>query len=310
MPTPVLASVRATSLDSITLINNLAIRDAGSHDATTDTPGINTFLADLRSMPGGKILYVNNTLNQAVTLSIETSDNSINVVKFATYNTIPANTSTYISTAVLPQLATPLFYLGVNATCTIAPTSGTLTVKVYCSNFSPASTTVSIIDSLFATYSAAFSGLTPVANATDIAGIYNSSVTTMKVTKLFLTFSMSPSRTIATYLIKRSTPNSTAGSSLITPVSYDSADTIIGGVARTWATNPVTPGALVGTIYSSLVFGDTTKNALDRLVLDYGVRPSSKAIILHNGEGIYWNLNGSSDSAKTTYYGTFEWTEN
>lgn len=110
------------------LISALAIRDTSSHDPTTDAGA--TFLADARFTPGGRILYVANTLNQAVTITLLASidGTAANLVVVGTGKSVTATTSIWLDTADIAQLADPHSYIGVRAAAAVSPTSGTLTV--------------------------------------------------------------------------------------------------------------------------------------------------------------------------------------
>jgi hypothetical protein len=117
-----------------TIINALAIRDTSAHDATTDSGS--TFLLNLLAQPGSRILSVTNTLNQAVSITLEYSLDGVHVTTVGNAISVAAS-----GTAPVPidptQISTLAYaypYLSVQAQCSVAPTSGTLTVSILSSS--------------------------------------------------------------------------------------------------------------------------------------------------------------------------------
>lgn len=117
-----------------TLINALAIRDTSAHDCTTDTPGTNTFLADVRAIPGSRLLYVVNGLDQAVTITLEGSGDGVAVQAQGSGVSIDSATTAWIDASSISQLSNPYPYVSVEAQCGMSPTSGTLTVELIVSS--------------------------------------------------------------------------------------------------------------------------------------------------------------------------------
>ncbi|MBA3826890.1 MAG: hypothetical protein H0X24_23730 [Ktedonobacterales bacterium] len=136
MPTPVLTTAQnnqnvSAIIATPTLIKALAILDTGNHDPTTDTPGTNTFLADGRFHPSGRLLFVNNGLNQSVTVTLVASFDGVNIVTQGTGVAVTANTPAFwIDSTALAQLANAYPFVGVRVTAGVAPTTGTITVNL------------------------------------------------------------------------------------------------------------------------------------------------------------------------------------
>lgn len=107
------------------LIPALAIRDTANHDPTTDAT---ILLADARFAPGGRILYIANSHNQAVTITLLASvdGTATNLVVVGTGKSVAASTSIWLDTADIAQLADPHPYVGVRAVAAVSPASGTL----------------------------------------------------------------------------------------------------------------------------------------------------------------------------------------
>jgi hypothetical protein len=111
------------------VISALAIRDTSTHDATTDSGY--TFLLNVQNLAGAKELYVKNSLNQAVTITLEYSFDGSTVATIGNAApAIAASTNTTIDTSQIAELAGGFPYVCVQAQCSVAPTSGSLTVYV------------------------------------------------------------------------------------------------------------------------------------------------------------------------------------
>src|ERR1700690_1263852 len=118
---PALVNPGTGALAQLVVISALAIRDTNTHDCTTDTPGLPTFLADLHTMPGARALYVANSLNQAVTISLEYSVDGITVATIGSTVSVASGTRQYIDASSIAQLAGPFPYLAVQAQCGTGP---------------------------------------------------------------------------------------------------------------------------------------------------------------------------------------------
>lgn len=136
MPTPVLTNAQnnqniSATITTPTLINALSIRDTSNHDPSTDTPGTNTFLADGRFHPSGRLLFVNNGLNQSVTVSLVASFDGVNLVTQGTGVPVTANTPAFwIDSTTLAQLANAYPYVGVRVVAGVSPTTGAISVNL------------------------------------------------------------------------------------------------------------------------------------------------------------------------------------
>lgn len=137
MPNPVLTiehfgEVINSAIATPTVMSALSLRDIATHDPTTnaggDVPGTNTFLADLRFHPNGRLIFVNNGLNQAVTVTLVASFDGVNIVAVGTGVSAAASTSAFIDNTAYAQLANAYPYVGVRLVPAVAPTTGTITV--------------------------------------------------------------------------------------------------------------------------------------------------------------------------------------
>ena len=141
---PTLQNTSTGVISTAVCINALAIRDANVHDPSTDTPGINTFLVDMHQLPGSRMLYVGNSLNQPVTVTLLTSYDSVVLIEVATGVVAASATPVYLDTVSIPQLANPYPVLGVRVVSGTPPTSGTLTVAIVGASVGGAVSTFSI----------------------------------------------------------------------------------------------------------------------------------------------------------------------
>ena len=94
--------------------------------AITDTVVHNTAILDLSVISGKKTIFVQNTLNQAITIVIWVTVPSGGVIN-SNGIIVPANEPKLITAADMPLLAEPLYSALIQGRCTIAPTSGSLT---------------------------------------------------------------------------------------------------------------------------------------------------------------------------------------
>jgi len=131
---PSISNIVSGIVAKATVINSLAIRDTNAHNATTDTPGTYTFVADLRQLPGSRMLYVNNGLNKNVDISLQGSIDGTTLVTVGSSVTVTTATQTFIDSYQLPQLSDILPYASVTITAADTPTTGTITVVILAGN--------------------------------------------------------------------------------------------------------------------------------------------------------------------------------
>ena len=100
------------------VFNALAITDTGIH---------NSARIDCTPYPGKKVLYVENTLNQAVNLTLFAYPSLGGGNAYSAQN-VAASTNVIIEPGVIAALDDPINNFILQAACTVAPTSGSLTV--------------------------------------------------------------------------------------------------------------------------------------------------------------------------------------
>lgn len=160
-----------------------------------------------------------------------------------------------------------------------------------------------------ATYSAAASGLTPAASATDVFTITGSASKTIKITRISVTGSTTAGSGVLVNLqiIKRSTANSGGTSTTLTNVPHDSTSAAATATVRSYTANP-TLGSTVGTIRAERVAFESTSVIASRLNWDFGTRGAKNIVLRGTSEVIAINL-----SAKTVTGGSLsidiEWVE-
>jgi hypothetical protein len=160
------------------------------------------------------------------------------------------------------------------------------------------------------TYSAAVTGFTPVANATDYLSIGNPSGSNLivKVTHINVSGIATAGAAVTLQVIKRSTLDTGGTPTALTAVPYDSKDVAATAVVNTYAANP-TLGTTVGTLKSTYWgVGTSGSTNIQEQTYDFATKPT-KAITLRAGECIALNANGVSPGAGSLYNIDIEWTE-
>ena len=117
------AAIKLTGrkVEEIILHNVLAIRDTANH---------NSSYIDISNLSGKKYLHITNDLDQSVdvTLLIATAGTTDFALVAGQTKTITAGTWDTVTAADIRELAEPLQQLSVRLKCSIAPTTGTVTV--------------------------------------------------------------------------------------------------------------------------------------------------------------------------------------
>ncbi len=109
------------------LVNGLAIRDTIAHDITTD---VAISYLDCRHLPGNKLLFYNNSLNQTATVQLFVSPDGVNFYLVGATQSMTNATSGFIDTTAYAQLANAYPYVALQVKCSVAPVSGNLTVSL------------------------------------------------------------------------------------------------------------------------------------------------------------------------------------
>lgn len=169
-----------------------------------------------------------------------------------------------------------------------------------------------------ATYSAAKVGLVPGSSATDIFTLTGSATKIVRVTRIEIagTSTSASGAALDVLLLKRSTAN-TLGTSTgsPTPVPHDSADAVATATVLAYTAVPTT-GTLVGTAIRNqklmlALATDTSSDfpPMDRIVWEFGNRPSKGLVLRGIGEVLAINLNAATPTATASFDIAIEWTE-
>lgn len=105
-------------VQEVTAFNALAIIDTVNHDVTID----------VSNLSGRKVFLVCNTHNQAVTVSIIAATSSGTSCVTLGSKSVAATSYALISAADIATLVEPFMKLTVRTQCSVAPTSGNVTV--------------------------------------------------------------------------------------------------------------------------------------------------------------------------------------
>lgn len=292
-----------------TIMNALAIRDTSAHDPTTDTPGTNTFLADLTYLPGGRLIYINNGLNQMVTVQLVTSFDMTTLISLGNAMTVAAATQVYFDINTMHRLLNPYTTLGIRVTASSSPASGTFSASLVGATAHGTATTATFpLDGPYRTYATSVASLVTTTTATDIAGIYNNSIGVVKICHLILSFTQQTGADRELYVVKRSTKNTGAAGQTPTIVPYDSNDVAANAVVVGYTANPSVLGTLVGNIIVAHLYGGGGSSQSTLFDIVFGAHPNARQPILRQNEGLYFNLNGVTISSPS-FDIYFEWVE-
>lgn len=108
-------------------IANSAIRDTTTHTVASDT---SLALANVGNYGGRKLLCVSNTLGQTLSVQLVASLDASTVVPVGAAQNATSGGVSFIDTTALAQLANPYPYVGVQLSCSVAPTTGSAIVTL------------------------------------------------------------------------------------------------------------------------------------------------------------------------------------
>jgi hypothetical protein len=178
--------------------------------------------------------------------------------------------------------------------------------------FAYGSLAVSPIDGYKASYSAAIGGLVGVTGCTDLFTLTGSATKTIRITRCDVSGAIATTAAqIEVYALVRSTANSGGTSTTPTPVPYDSSDSGATAIVRAYTANPASLGTLVGNVrVAKMLLGVTGGTTVqDRLIWDFGDRPT-KALVLRGATQVFAiNLNAIAFGTATSFNIYIEWTE-
>lgn len=164
-----------------------------------------------------------------------------------------------------------------------------------------------------ATYSAAITGLTVAASATDVFTITGSASTIVKVLRISISAWASSVSNRDIQLIKRSTANTGGTSTTRSAVAHDSTNATASAVVRAYTANP-TVGTEVGLVRAAKlsISNQTPGNAQSQagfsvLVWDFS-RPGQAITLRGTAEVLSVNLNANT-IAGSNFNIDIEWTE-
>jgi len=168
------------------------------------------------------------------------------------------------------------------------------------------------LDGFKASYSIGVGALVAVTGATDIFTISGAAGKTIRITRCDISGAIATTaQQVEIYGLIRSTANAGGTSTTPTPVPYDSSDSAAAAVVRAYTANPSSLGTLVGNVrVAKMLLGVTAGTTVqDRLIWDFGDRPT-KALVLRGAAQFFAiNLNGVTFGTATSFNVYIEWTE-
>jgi hypothetical protein len=160
------------------------------------------------------------------------------------------------------------------------------------------------------TYRASVTALASAASATDIFTLTGSASKTIRVTRLEISGQQTTAAAAQVVVLVRSTADTGGTHSAPTIVPFDSNSPAASATVLSYTANP-TVGNLVGNLFAGYVFLAAPATATvgsDKVILDYGNRPSQAIVLRGTSQVLAVNLNGA-----TVTGGAFdiniEWTE-
>lgn len=157
------------------------------------------------------------------------------------------------------------------------------------------------------TYSAAISGLVPVASATDVFTITGSPTATVRVTRCEVS-GTATAISVSAQWVKRSTANSGGSPASVPAVPHDSSDPAATATVLSYTANPVGLGTLVGLLRAvrAALPGAGTLGAI--VSLAFGDRPAKPIVLRGVNEVLALNLAGATIAGGNLNI-SVEWTE-
>ena len=161
------------------------------------------------------------------------------------------------------------------------------------------------------TYSAAFTGLTPAASATDFFTLTGSASVTVRIKSVECSGISTAAATATIVALRRSTANSAGTSTDLTETKHDTQAPTASATALSYTANPTT-GTLAGNLRAgklSTVTAASTAVPSQRLAWTFGDGDGQDVILRGTGEVFALNGNGASFSAGTSLDCSVTWTE-
>jgi len=152
----------------------------------------------------------------------------------------------------------------------------------------------SAIDGGKATFSFAIIGLAPAASPTDVFNLTGSASKTVRLTRLVFSALQTTAGSIDVQVIKRSGGTQSAGTSgAANIVANDSNNPTASALVQTYTANPASLGTTVGNLFAAKVFvaAAATTSSSDKVIMDYGNRPSQAHVLRGITQSISINLN-------------------
>jgi hypothetical protein len=113
------STTSCSPVQELTAVNALAITDTANHDV----------VMDVSNLSGRKFLFINNTLNQSVTIQVGIVSGS-GLWFMLGSKTVTTSNYGIISASDMPLLVEPMMKMAIRISCSVAPTSGTVSVWI------------------------------------------------------------------------------------------------------------------------------------------------------------------------------------
>lgn len=169
--------------------------------------------------------------------------------------------------------------------------------------------TVTSTDGFKATYAAGTSGLTLAAAATDVLTITGSATKTVKITKVYLSFTATTAISVPVSLIRRATANTGGTTAIQAATTHDTNNAATTAVVVVYTVNAATLGTTVGTVLEAgKVPAPLTGGAVQVTVFEFGTTSNQAVALRGTAQSVAINLNGTTVAGGSLAV-TIQWTE-
>ena len=154
------------------------------------------------------------------------------------------------------------------------------------------------IDGIKASYAVTALGIVSATSATDIFALTGSATKLIRISRIVISGTATTIQQTDVQLIKRITADTGTSASTPTPMSYDSTSAAATATCATYTANPTITSTGSGTIFvQKLLFNLPTPASAyatpsEKMICDYGTRPTKEVILRGVAEQLVVNLNG------------------
>lgn len=168
---------------------------------------------------------------------------------------------------------------------------------------------VTMLDGFKATYVAGTSGFAPAAAATDVLTITGSATKTVRITKVYLSFTATTAVSVPVSLIRRSAANTGGTSATFAATPRDTTNPGATAAVAIYTANPTALGAAVGSVLEAgKIPAPLTGGAVQVTVFEFGTGSNQAIVLRGTSQVLAVNLNSVSVTGGSMAL-AIQWTE-